>query len=474
MKKYLFGLTLIAAMASCTDDYTDWAEPKTNAPEEAKTVGLNIAAANDIDIATAGDSVQLFVPTVTVADVAISRYVVTLSEAGVDEGTTVELVADNAGKVLKSELQDAVLKIFGPSPEERNLQLNIVGLTDIEGQTIKNVSTSTLKVTPYAPFIDTVYYLVGNIDGNTNKKVETYKVVNNGGNVYENPVFTVKLDPVEGLEQYEIKLAPQSAFDGNGNLTNTSIVLSALPEVTGASNSGSMSRNNEGGYIKFDAVEDAKFYNLTFDLYKGTYNVEAISFNQFIYFIGATDGWSTPDQKLESPAFDGIYTGYVYIADPNGWGVEFKFQKRAGDWADDSQLNSNNVTQVKGDFEKTGDNFKASLGEGVYFVEIDLLNSTITGTMINNMNLVGDFNGWNAGDDAQQMTWNPDEFCYEITGAGVTSNGWKFTANNDWAINLGGTTDELVGNGANLSAVGSTIKLYPTRKTSEKIYCTVE
>ena len=34
--------------------------------------------------------------------------------------------------------------------------------------------------------------------------------------------------------------------------------------------------------------------------------------------------------------------------------------------------------------------------------------------------------------------------------------------------------DDLVANGKNLGAVGSVIKLYPTRKTSDKIYATVE
>ena len=90
------------------------------------------------------------------------------------------------------------------------------------------------------------------------------------------------------------------------------------------------------------------------------------------------------------------------------------------------------------------------------------------------MNLVGDYNGWNAGDASQQMTWNPTEFCYEITGAAVTANGWKFTANDAWDINLGGSVGNLVANGDNLSVVGTTIKLYPTRKTSDNIYCTVE
>ena len=95
-----------------------------------------------------------------------------------------------------------------------------------------------------------------------------------------------------------------------------------------------------------------------------------------MFFIGATDGWASPDQKLASQG-EGVYTGYVYVADPNGWGLEFKFQKRAGDWADDSQLNSNNLTAITGDFEKGSDNIKASAGEGVYYVTLDLSANTL-------------------------------------------------------------------------------------------------
>ena len=124
----------------------------------------------------------------------------------------------------------------------------------------------------------------------------------------------------------------------------------------------------------------------------------------------------------------------------------------------------------------------ATAGEGIYYVTLDLANNSITATRINNMNLVGDFNGWNAADDAQQMTWDAENYCYVITGAGVNANGWKFTANNDWGINLGGNDsvepsmkiDDLAANGKNLGAVGTTIKLYPTRRNSDKIYCTVE
>lgn len=194
-------------------------------------------------------------------------------------------------------------------------------------------------------------------------------------------------------------------------------------------------------------------------------------FAPYVYFIGATDGWAKAEQKLASEKGDGLYTGFVYCADPNGWGVEFKFQRVAGSW--DDQINSGTFTGgISGDFADGGDNIKAAAGEGVYYVELDLAKATLKATLINTMGIIGDFNGW-AGDVV--MTWNATDFCYEATAAGVTANGWKFRVNNDWAINLGGKTlTDLTAGGDNLTVAGNTIKLYPTRKTNDKIYCTVE
>ena len=56
----------------------------------------------------------------------------------------------------------------------------------------------------------------------------------------------------------------------------------------------------------------------------------------------------------------------------------------------------------------------------------------------------------------------------------LTSDGWKFIVNKDWPINLGGSIDNLEQDGANLTVAGNTIKLYPTRKTNDNIFCTVE
>ena len=478
MKKILFGLTLMAAMASCTEDYKDWASPANNPQEPVKSVEVEVTSAGTINLADAEESVQLFTPSVVVSDEAVSKYTVELyAEA---EGARKELTADSEGKVLTADLQDAVVSLCGARPIERSLFMDITCLTNIAGQSIQNVSKNVaIKITPEAPFIDPAgYYVVGNIDGWTCTRVDDFHMVNNGGDVYENPEFSVTIAAVAGVDPYEVKFVPSSAFKADGTIENWGIALSALPDVDEIANKGSFSYNNAGGNIKFAAVEGAKFYTIKANLLEGTYEVSSLSFNPFIYFIGATDGWSKAEQKLALTDDSGIYTGYLYCADPNGWGNEFKFQKVPGDWG--TEINSGHMTGgISGDFADGGGNFKATAGEGVYYVTLNLNANTLNGIFVNKMGIIGDFNGW--GGDVE-MTWNATDYCFEATGAGVTANGWKFRINADWGINLGANDsaepstvlDDLVANGKNLGVAGNTIKLYPTRKTSDKIYCTVE
>jgi len=478
MKKILYGLTLMAAMASCTEDYKDWASPVNNPQEPTKSVEVSVTSAGSINLANAEESIQLFTPSVVVSDEAVSTYTVELYADA--EGARKELTADSEGKVLTVDLQDAVVSLCGARPVERSLFMDITCLTNVAGQSIQNFSKNVaIKITPEAPFIDPAgYYVVGNIDGWTCTRVDDYHMVNNGGDVYENPEFSVTIAAVAGVDPYEVKFVPSSAFKEDGTIENWGIALSALPDVDEIANKGSFSYNNAGGNIKFAAAEGAKFYTIKANLLEGTYEVTSLSFNPFVYFIGATDGWSNAEQKLALTDDSGIYTGYLYCADPNGWGNEFKFQKVPGDWG--TEINSGHMTGgISGDFADGGGNFKATAGEGVYYVTLNLNANTLNGIFVNKMGIIGDFNGW--GGDVE-MTWNATDYCFEATGAGVTANGWKFRINADWGINLGANDsaepstvlDDLVANGKNLGVAGNTIKLYPTRKTSDKIYCTVE
>lgn len=446
-------------MASCTEDYKDWAKPFSNDPEEAFNVGFTASPASPIDFATVeADKVLLFNSTIDAPEGATAQYTAYITDES-GENKSEALTVSDEGYVDVDELESAVYALWGRRPVARIIPLVVGANISVNGTAFAKESITTLTATPDAPEIEEAYYITGTPNGWDNNDT-SLELTNGGGDVYENPVFTV-LIPSTGSD-IEFKVTPKSGIGGDWSKC-----------LTASDTEGKFATNNAGGNLKVAHVEGAKFYRVTFNMLDQTWKSDALNFAQFVYFIGATDGWSKAEQKLESPNFDGVYTGFVYCADPNGWGNEFKFQRVAGSW--ENEINSGTFTGgITGDFADGGGNIKATAGEGVYYVKLDLANLTLNATFINNMNLVGDFNGWNAADDAQQMTWNATDYCWEITGAGVNANGWKFTSNNSWDINLGGVIANLVANGDNLGVVGSTIKLYPTRKTSDKIYCTVE
>ena len=318
--------------------------------------------------------------------------------------------------------------------------------------------------------ISEAYYLIGGEKDWNEAEALKQKFTHSDKSVFEDPVFTFVING--GAERWfsfgdADQIAATTAGDWN----------QLFGYVGEQGDKGKFARRSDiGAEHTFHLDGSAKHYRFTVNMLTMEYEITPLNFDPFIYFIGATDGWDNENlnrQRLALTDESGIYTGYLYCADPNGWGNEFKFQKVLKDWG--SEINSGMMTGgITGDFADGGGNFKANAGEGVYFVTLNMANMSINAVRITNMNLVGDFNGWNQADAAQQMTWDATNYCFVITGAGVNANGWKFTANNAWGINLGGDISDLSQDGSNLSAVGTTIKLYPTRKTSDKIYCTVQ
>ena len=329
----------------------------------------------------------------------------------------------------------------------------------------------TLNMLEYSYKIEPVniadaYYLVGGPGSWSSDKSQKFS--HSSADVFDDPVFTYVFEGNGGTGDIWFAFGDADALDAiDANDWNQ--LFGTKGESTDMS--GSFDRRyNLGGDHSFCVDGKAKFYRFQINMANMTYEITPLNFDPYVYFIGATDGWANAEQKLALTDDSGIYTGYLYVADPNGWGVEFKFQKVPGDW--DSQLNSNNLSDITGGFAKGGDNIVAAGGEGVYYVTLDMANLTLNAVKVEKMGIIGDFNGW--GGDVE-MTWNATDYCFEATNAGVNANGWKFRINADWGINLGGKSlDKLEANGDNLTVVGNTIKLYPTRKNSDNIYCTVE
>jgi len=339
-----------------------------------------------------------------------------------------------------------------------------------------NMMEQTFKVE--AVNIAENYYLVGGPGAWANDKSQKFSHSNK--DVFEDPVFTYVFPGNGGTGDIWFAFGDADALEAIDS--NDWMQLYGYKGDDMAMSGSFERRNVLGGEYTFHVDGKAKFYRFSINALDMTYEITELNFDPYICFIGATDGWNNDEpnrQRLALTDDSGIYTGYLYCADPNEWGNEFKFQKTAGDWS--TEVNTSMMTGgITGDFaEGSGTNFKAVAGEGVYYVTLDMAAMSINAVKVEKMGIIGDFNGW--GGDVE-MTWNATDYCFEATNAGVNANGWKFRINSEWGINLGANDSvepstnvgDLVANGKNLGAVGNTIKLYPTRKGTDNIYCTVE
>ena len=472
-KKILFGLATAALLFACTDDYKDWATPQQVAqPQQVSFADGSVSAVDVIRMADLADGqttvkvCNINAPTTT-GEGYTPSYTITLGDETfpLNEDGTMDV------SVLKSYFE----KTFGKAPTEHAVDATVNMWLNGSTVSVKSATSAAfpVKVVLAAPFIDSGYWLVGDMLawGADGAKAFTHL---GSGDVYDNPEFQIVFTTTADNQYW--KIIPQGNYDGDFWAGGNTGVLGTVVDGD-TSMSGTLTTDNP----QAGKIEQAGIYRMTINMMEYTYTIEKLSFTEFVYFIGATDGWSQAEQKLQSPNFDGIYSGYLYCADPNGWGNAFKFQKEAGNW--DTQINAGHLTGgITGDFTYDGNgdqNIVAAAGEGVYYVTLNLSDNSLNAIKVNTMGIIGDFNGW--GGDVI-MTWNATDYCFEATNAGVNANGWKFRVNSDWGINLGGNDsvepsmviNDLVANGKNLGAVGNTIKLYPTRRDSDKIYCTVE
>lgn len=471
IKKILLGMTLLMSMVSCTEDYTDWANPQTNPQEEA--VAFGNGSVTPVDVINLADVTEDKVQVASiVAPTSSNAAYAPIIKINLGDKT---FDIDNDGKMATADLATYISEKYGKRPVERDINATLDAWVSNGSTTVKLATSEAfqVKAIPVAPVIDEGYYLVGDmfnveavgdaaaVDGwNTVSAKQAFK--HSDKDVYDVPVFTITFETTKANQYW--KIIPKKNVDA-GNFWAAGVVG---PKVDGDDSMTGLLTSDDP---KAGKIAKAGKYKLTINMMDYSYTLEEVNYDPFIYFIGSTDGWKSNDQKLALvDDAKGVYTGYVYLADPNAAGFEFKFQRAQGNW---------NTAIGAGTFVSFGGaaigvdngNIGVNAGEGVYYMDVNLSEGTITATKVETMGIIGGFNNW-AGDAV--MTWNAEEYCYEATNVGVTADGWKFRVNGDWPINLGGSLNNLTAGGDNLKVAGNTVKLYPTRKTKDNIYCTVE
>lgn len=275
------------SMVSCTEDYTDWANPQSNPEEEAVAFGNgSVAPVDVINLAdVTGDKVKvasIVAPTST-KDTYTPSFKINF------DGQTFDIDAD--GNMAKADLVNYITGKWGKRPTERDIDATLDAWQS-NGSTAAKMATSEtfqVKAIPEAPFIDAAYYLVGDL---TEWGLDTkLKFAHSDADVYEDPVFTLMFTTTKDDQCW--KIIPQ----GNVDKGNIWAVENAPEGVVGIEVDGDkamsgklLTTNSEGNKAGAGKIAKAGIYQMTINMMDYTYTIKQIA--PEYYLVGKLQGWS--------------------------------------------------------------------------------------------------------------------------------------------------------------------------------------
>ncbi len=452
IKSYLLAGLATFALASCDESFNDWAEQATNTQPDAVAFGNGAVSPVDLidfaNVAEGTDSVQVckITTTPTSSNGAYGQsysitYTYTYQDGAETKTKTSTLNMGSTGKVAFSELKEYVESTYGKRPVERDIPAQ-AKVTFSNGTTATYLTSENfvVKAKPVAPVIEEAYYYIGAAN-NWDATSKAYKLTNGGGDVYDDPVFSVVIPAPQGDNWF--KIVPASAYTLDDFWNCPSFIGAATNGETASKGTFVQGKNDKDVFAWNITDANAKYYKITIDMMNRTYEVTPLNFDEYMYVAGDANGWNQVD-FLSTSTYDGQYLGFMYL------GNEFKICS-ATDW---------NGTNYGEGLSSTGGNIKTD-GEGYYAVDANVVSQKLKLTKIESIGVIGDGapNGWDSDVD---MTYNKAENCWEIKGITLKDGAIKFRANNDWTYNWGGKLNNLTQGGDNINVTAGTydIKLY--------------
>ena len=435
-KTLLYSLAVLASvtLASCNGDYDDWANPQTN-PQEASAAkyGITFAAGTEAESSLPDNDGIINLVTVNSSDADVTGF--TLKDLKVNgeaikgkiNGNSIQVDARELEKILCSQN-----KSRASVARDINVESKVsANLASGDAVAINTVGQTTGKLTPTpTPTIDEQgYYMLGEVNGNNwdPKNPVWMNKVSDG--VYQLKVTTEK-------DKNYFKFYEGSKFESNNwDVINTGVMGC---EKDGSEDASGIIyyTGDSWGTPQSMVIVGTGTWIVTLDMNNLTYSVG----KPILYMAGDANGWDHSD-VLNSD--DGVkFTGYMYL-NQNG----FKFSTQPN-WKG---------TSYGADFDTAPDagNIVITEEAGFYQVDVDLSAKTYTLTPFT-IGIIGNATpkGWDGDTD---MTYNPEERCWELKDVTLTDGEMKFRHTNDWNLSWGGELDNLTTqNGPNIAVAAGT------------------
>lgn len=443
MKKLSLYISIALAglfMGSCSEDFKDWADPQTNPQEDAVTIpGFTATAAKAIDFASVTtDSVNTF----SLSSAALpegftlANARLELTPQGVENATKTTVNTDLNGKGAVADLAPVVESAYGKRPTARTFDAQVYVNAVKDGQAVLiDAGKINLVMTPKAPFIDSNYYIVGDM---TDWKLDTkLKFAHSDADVYEDPEFTIMFTTTKDNQCW--KIIPQ----GNVDAGNIWAVENTPKGVVGVETDGDeamsgtlLTTTSKGEKANAGKIAKAGIYQMTINMMDYTYTIKQIA--PEYYLVGALQSWSDKNMSClmtaESAMVQSFTTKWTGDANMKIWlGSDF------GNWNNAfGSASGDGVSAAEGKLKANGGAIVCPEKNAYYTFTADFSTMSYKWTKLANQNptefknvsLIGVGGKWNDGDDIDLKQEAPHN--WYLAKQEIPAGGLKIRADHKW------------------------------------------
>ncbi len=495
-KTLLYSLAALASLvlASCNEDYSDWADPQVYGQEDsASAYGVTVTAGSEINGVMPDEDGVVNLVSVTSTSEDVEDYAInslTINGESIDAS-----VSNGEITVDAIELSKLIETQYGSrAAVARNMEIVVsVSIVLSNGDAV-TASSSTLNgtftPTPVPDISADGYYMLGDWQGwsltsptvMTAQEDGTYKATVTTTSSGDNWFKFYRADSWSDSD-WDIVNAGQMGCEVNGdNSMSNFVVYTDDPIYTDG--------------VQTPVISGANTFEVIFDPINLTYTITRAE--QMYYPTGTFTGWGSSEKySILYPQGSNTYRISTYLT--GAWDFKFWDTANFGDWnvmygCPSDELNSSGAGPSSGTIISSDVQCISSPAAGYYTCTVDMNGMTYsfeeiadTPTSYSTISLTGDFNSWDTsapvelsplvGNDSSQDYHN-----WYVLGCTIGSDGGlKFIANHGWDVNWGASVDVSVNsygngvqNGDNITVPAGTYNIYLNDITGDFVFVAVE
>lgn len=450
MKKilfYTFAAMASLVLASCAGDYDDWADPQSNAAEDATgEYAITISAGPEATYTMTAEGGDVQIISVSTSNEDVASYVVKsliIDETEVDASVDDDVITVDAADVAKIVYEKNASRAQIATTLEVTATVSVV--TEDGDAIVPSGSEGTVTITftpcPVPDVDPEGYYVLGDFANCSWSLSSPIWMTDNGDGTYTATVTT------NNSTSNWFKIYAGSYYDSS-DWDTVNLGQMGAETADDASLTNLVVYQDDPVYadgVQTPIITGQSTFAITLDVVNYTYTVERAEGKYYI--VGNFNGWSDSSciENMFYGAGNNTYSYTSYWA--GAWDLKIWAYDDIGDWDACFGTAVDGDDSTSGELINSGANSFEAPSAGYWTLTIDMGSQTYEWTELDTqspteysyISLIGDFNSWGDDIDLEQLSGAPHNWYVEATIE--SDGGLKFRADHDWTTSWGVDSD---------------------------------